>query len=162
MKQIAQAVIFILSAFISNSQTFQEGELPDKFKDLENNLEVSHFPETVNASLDSKEPGTYIWKHNTSILSLSKDLSITEGGAYIYYNNQWNKRVQMSAKEFSKLFNIPKGILKAGQPYTFVENWRRDSRLLAGWAFWYVLAEDKEGNVYFGMKYLETTETLNN
>lgn len=134
--------------------------LPEKLADLRQGLQVSHFPSPVLASTDSDEPGTYFWKHNSSLFSPTADATIIEGGAYIYYNDQWNLRVSMSAKDFSKLFGVPKGVMKAGQPYTFVDNWRRDTRLYGGWALWYVIAELPSGEKICGIGKLDTVGKL--
>lgn len=130
--------------------------LPKKLAELPQRLQVAHFPSPVFASTDPDEPGTYFWKHNSTIFSPTEEATIVEGGAYIYYNDQWNLRVSMSAKEFAKLFGVPKGIMKAGQPYTFVDNWRRDTRLYGGWAMWYVIAEMPSGERICGIGKLDT------
>lgn len=146
-----------LAAF---SQTALDAPLPDKFEGLASILRVDHFPNPVLASTDSDEPGTYFWKHTTNLLSPTENITIEEGGAYIFYNDQWNLRVAMTAKEFCKLYKIPKGIMKAGQPYTFVENWRRDSRLYGGWAMWYVIGTTDSGKKVFGVGKLDTVGKL--
>lgn len=134
--------------------------LPEKLADLPQKLQVGHFPSPVLASTDPDEPGTYFWKHNSTLFSPTEDATIVEGGAYIYYNDQWNLRVSMSAKEFSKLFGVRKGLMKAGQPYTFVDNWRRDTRLYGGWAMWYVIAKLPSGERVCGIGKLDTVGKL--
>jgi hypothetical protein len=46
--------------------------------------------------------------------------------------------------------------MKAGEPYTFVQNWRRDTRLYGGWALWYFIGEDDRGRPIVGYKALWT------
>lgn len=142
------------------SQTAKDAALPAKFDGMEAILQVNHFPNPVLASIDSDEPDTYFWKHTTNLLSPTENITIEEGGAYLFYNDQWNLRVAMTAKEFSKLYKIPKGIMKAGQPYVFVENWRRDSRLYGGWAMWYVIGTTDAGRKVFGIGKLDTVGKL--
>lgn len=134
--------------------------LPAKLAGLPQDVQVAHFPSPVLASTDPDEPDTYFWKHNSTLFSPTKDATIVEGGAYIYYNDQWNLRVRMSAKDFSKRFGVRKGIMKAGQPYTFVDNWRRDTRLYGGWAMWYVIAELPSGERVCGIGKLDTLGEL--
>ncbi|MEM6806675.1 MAG: hypothetical protein AAF696_35065, partial [Bacteroidota bacterium] len=134
--------------------------LPDKFEGLEAFLTVDNFPNPVLASTDPDEPGTYFWKHTTTLFSPTEDITIEEGGAYLFYNNQWNLRVAMTAKKFSKLYDIPKGKMKAGQPYCFVDNWRTDSRLYGGWAMWYVIGKTTSGKRVYGVGKLDTVGKL--
>ncbi|MEM7163168.1 MAG: hypothetical protein AAF487_12095 [Bacteroidota bacterium] len=157
-------IIFLLSLLLSFSCLAQSPEekapLPDIFAHLENELKISHFPSPVFASIDPDEPDTYIWKHNTCLISFTKDIKVLEGGAYIFYNDQWNLRVRMEANEFCKLFDIKKCELKAGQPYTFADNWRRDQKLYGGWAMWYAIGVDKDGKKVFGVGKLDTVGEL--
>ncbi|MBX2875387.1 MAG: hypothetical protein KTR30_24945 [Saprospiraceae bacterium] len=156
----------LLFTFLLGMQTLaaqapaETAPLPEKLAALPQKLKVGHFPSPVLASTDPDEPGTYFWKHNSTLFSAQEDATIVEGGAYIYYNDQWNLRVSMSAKEFAKLFGVQKGLMKAGQPYTFVDNWRRDSRLYGGWAMWYVIAELPSGERVCGIGKLDTVGKL--
>ena len=154
--------ILLLGVFAGRAvaQSPETAPLPAKFEGIENGIIVDHFPSPVWASTDPDEPGTYFWKHATSFISPTENIKIIEGGAYIFYNDQWNLRVEMNAKEISKLFDIPKTGLKAGEPYTFVKNWRRDSRLVGGWAMWYLIGETAEGKRVFGIGKLDTVGTL--
>ncbi len=145
---------------LSGQAPAETAPLPEKLAVLPQKLQVAHFPSPVLASTDPEEPGTYFWKHNSTLFSPMEDATIIEGGAYIYYNDQWNLRVSMSAKDFSKLFGVPKGVMKAGQPYTFVDNWRRDTRLYGGWAMWYVIAELPSGEKICGVGKLDTVGKL--
>lgn len=154
-------VLLILCSNGLEAQTTDElNGLPDKFEGLREAITVSHFPSPVKASLDPDEPGTYFWKHTTSLLSPDSDIEIIEGGAYIFYSGQWNLRVAMKPKEFSKYFDIHKSTMKAGQPYTFKDNWRRDSQLRGGWAMWYVIGTDETGTKVFGRAILDTQGEL--
>lgn len=151
--------LFLLSTF-AFAQTPLDAPLPEKFADLEPMITVDHFPSPVLASTDPNEPGTYFWKHTTTVFSPSSNIQIEEGGAYIFYNNQWNLRVSYTSKEFSKFFNIPKAMMKAGEPYSFVENWRRDTRLYGGWAMWYVIGKTEDGKRVYGIGKLDTVGEL--
>lgn len=160
-----KTLLLILLSFLGHSILAQSisptsAPLPDKFDDLEALVEMTHFPSPVMASTDCDEPGTYFWKHTSTVFSPNENLTVLEGGAYIYYNDQWNLRVAMPAKEFSKHFNIPKGEMKAGQPYTFVDNWRRDASLRGGWAMWYIIAETASGEKVYGVGKLDTVGSL--
>ena len=160
MKRINTWIILIILPLSIFAQDPQTAPLPEKFDEMEALLNVAHFPSPVLASTDPDEPDTYFWKHNTSLMSQTEDVEILEGGAYIFYNNQWNLRVAMSAKDFCKLYNIPKGKMKAGQPYTFVDNWRRDTRLVGGWAMWYVIGKTASGKKVYGVGKLDTVGKL--
>jgi len=161
LKLVFLPIITCSAITLVSGQTLEKlNELPSKFDGLQEVVLVSHFPSPVLASTDPDEAGTYFWKHTTSLLSTSSDIQILEGGAYIYYNDQWNLRVSMDAKEFSKLFDIRKANMKAGQPYTFKDNWRRDANLRGGWAMWYVIGIDQNGQKVFGKGILDTQGKL--
>lgn len=156
MQKTAFIIWVLFSFLVVQAQTELEAPLPEKFAGITEMLTVHHFPSPVFASEDPDVSDRYLWKHNSSLFSPYKNITVLEGGAYIFYNDQWNLRVSMSAKEFSELFNIPNQKMKAGEPYTFVENWRYDSRLIGGWAMWYVIGIDSKNNKYFGVGKLHT------
>ena len=157
MRLILFFSFFLLLNLQLDAQTPLDAPLPDALQSLPKAIEVNHFPATVYASTDEERPDfSYFWKHNTSVLSSKSDLQIIECGAYIFYNNQWNLRVKYDSKQFEDLFNCPKGNMKQGQPYTFVDNWRTDKRLMGGWAMWYFIGNTASGEKVMGYGKLET------
>lgn len=134
--------------------------LPAKFDGLKEGLLVNNFPQIVYASTDEDAKSNYQWKHTTSVMSLKESATITEFGAYIFYNNQWNLRVTMQPKEFDKLFDTKKGKLKSSQPYTYKDNWRNNDQLFGGWAMWYFIAETESGEKVYGVGKLKTVGSL--
>lgn len=159
MKNIFSCAILLLSIGLY-AQNAEDAPLPDIFMGIEEAIVVDHFPSPVYASIDPDNKGKYFWKHNSTVFSPSEDIEILEGGAFIFYNNQWNLRVTYDAKKFSKLFDIPKAKMKAGEPYTFVENWRGDTRLLGGWAMWYIIGTTASGQKVYGIGKLNTVGEL--
>lgn len=155
MKHIISYIILLLTCVLS-AQSAEEAPLPEKFHGLKESLTINHFPSPVHASVDADRKGKYFWKHNSTVFSPTEDIEIIEGGAYIFYNDQWNLRVTYNAKDFAKLFDVPKAQMKAGEPYTFVENWRGDTRLVGGWAMWYVIGTTKSGQKVYGVGKLDT------
>jgi hypothetical protein len=153
-------LIFLSFSTVSSSQTPIDAPLPSKFDGLSATLLVNHFPATVYASEDENEKSKYQWKHTTSVMSTNSDIQITDFGAYIFYNKQWNLRVSMNKKDFAKLFGGKKGKMKKGQPYTFKDNWRHDNRLLGGWAMWYFIGTNDKGETVYGIGKLETVGEL--
>ncbi len=107
---------------LAMAQNPETDTLPSKFDGLEQLIQVQHFPNPVYVSIEENEEGLFFWKHTTSLLSIKENIKVLEGGAFIYYNNQWYLRVAMGAKEFCKLYDIKNRIMKAGQPYTFKDN----------------------------------------
>ena len=153
-------IIYFYLPTLLISQSVEKAPLPIKFAGLELEITIDHFPSPVYASTDPDEPGTYFWKHNTAVLSPNQEITIEEGGAYLFYNNQWNLRITYNGKDFAKLFGIPEGRMKAGQPYTFMDNWRRDTRLMGGWAMWYVIGITADGDRVYGIGKLDTVGSL--
>ena len=161
MKALLLTIVLLGSAWCLNAQSPVEASLPLKLDTLAKGIVVNHFPSPVHAVMEMDKNDTiYIWKHNTSIMAVGSDIEVTACGAYIFYNNQWNLRAEYSQKDFAKFFNCPKGMLRKGQPYTFVENWRHDSRLYGGWALWYFEGTNQAGQQVGGYAYLETTGQL--
>ena len=158
MRHVLVLLSFLLAPKLSG-QDPTAAPLPAKFDGLPQTLLVHHFPEKVYASTDADEPETFFWKHNTSLLS-KIPVRIVEFGAYLFYNDQWNLRASYQPKDFQRWFDCPGAQLKAGQPYTFPDNWRRDVRVTGGWAMWYFVAEDETGAQSFGMGALETMGEL--
>jgi hypothetical protein len=163
MKRHFVLLLFCLSTIGIYAQIELTAPLPDKLKDIKGEITAVHFPSPVHpVQVPTKKGDRYFWKHNTSVVSVESNVQITEFGAYIFYNDQWNLRVTMDTREFAKLFDCPKGLMKQGEPYTFVKNWRGDTRLYGGWALWYFIGVDESGNQVGGYARLETTDQLIN
>ena len=152
--------MLMLSFQISIAQNVHEANLPQKIDTLKKALRVNQFPNPVKASLDPEKEGTYFWKHTTSVMSPESKVQVIEIGAYLFYNNQWNLRASYSPKEFAKWFNCPKAVMKAGEPYTFSDNWRRDTRLYGGWAMWYFIGIDESGQKVCGYDKIHTLREM--
>lgn len=134
-----------------------EAPLPGLLADLPRELVVHHFPSPTYASEDPDQTTyRYFWKHITTVLSPGEAIAVTGCGAYIFYDGRWNLRVRHTPKEFARLFHCRKARLKAGQPYTFPDNWRTDNRLTGGWALWYVIGQTEDGRTVCGYAALET------
>lgn len=134
---------------------------PEKLTQLPRELWVHHFPSPVHASLDpARKDYTYFWKHTTSVLSPREPVEVIEFGAYIYYQARWNLRTSFAPGPFARWFDCSKALLKAGQPYTYKDNWRTDNRLQGGWALWYVIGQKADGTRVVGYEALETTDQL--
>lgn len=46
--------------------------------------------------------------------------------------------------------------MKAGQPYTFKDNWRTDNSLRGGWAMWYFIGKTSTNQMVYGVGKLHT------
>lgn len=153
----------LLLSLVSNAQVTygipQPDSCPDKLRELPRSIEVQHFPK-INDPIKIKD--TYYWKHATSILSNDSPITITEYGAYLYYNNQWNLRKSYPLKDLDKTFGTKRQYLNQAQPYTWANNWRTDSKLFGGWAFWYFIGTTPEGKTVCGYEMIHTTDNLLN
>lgn len=160
MKQQLFFLAYLLTSITCLAQTPLDAPLPAEISGLTEGILVNHFPAPLYATQDEDEPGMFFWKHNTTILSTGQNLQITEFGAYIFYNNQWNFRASYDAKQLDRWFGTKKGKLKRGQPYTFPDNWRRDAQLRGGWALWYFKGVNEAGQQFYGIGKLETIGEL--
>ena len=155
-------VLLLLSAITFAEAQVTYGDptgapIPEKLQGLRNVIDVQHFPKHNDPI---KEGDTYYWKHSTSILCKEDAITITEYGAFLYYNDQWNLRRSYPLKELDKTFGTKKRQLKQGEPYTWVKNWRTDNRLFGGWAMWYFIGTTSDGEVVCGYETIETTNRL--
>lgn len=144
-------VLGCLLSFSARATQPEFAPLPDQLTGLPQELLVNHFDDPVFATTDADEKDTYLWKHSTAVISPFGEAEILKFGAYIYYNDQWNLRVEFKPRDFVKMFGCPKAQLKKGHPYTFAENWRRDERLRGGWAMWFFIARKTKGDTVAGV-----------
>ncbi len=157
------AIILLFLSQLSLSQvtytTPEDGVLPEKIEHLKVGIEVIHFPKE-NDPIKIKDK--YYWKHATAILSKNSDVTITEFGAYLYYNDQWNLRKSYDLKDLDKNFGTHKQVLKQGEPYVWAKNWRVDKTLFGGWALWYFIGINEDGHTVCGYATIHTTSNLLN
>ena len=107
-------ILFILYLLIPTVITAQvnygtpsKGEIPQELKNIPIGIEVMHFPR-INDPIKIKD--SYYWKHATGILSTNDTVTITEFGAYLYYNDQWNLRKTYKLKDLDKFFGTKKQV----------------------------------------------------
>ena len=133
--------------------------LPKKFKDLRVAIDVKHFPKENDPV---KIKNAYYWKHATAILCKEAEITITEYGAFLFYNEKWNLRKTYALKELDKTFGTKKQLMLQGQPYVWANNWRIDNKLFGGWAMWYFIGTTKKGETVCGYETINTTSNLLN
>lgn len=133
--------------------------LPAKLRGLPTGLTLTHTPGLVRPQPDPTHPGTYAWKHRTSVRADVATLRIVECGSFIWVDSTgWRPNLHETPTEFARLFACPGGRLRRGQTYTFRRNYRfaPASQLYGGDALWYVLARDAQGHLYKGWSVVET------
>ena len=152
-------IVFI--AISCNSQiiygTPTEDDIPKKLQQLERKIIVKNFPKTVNPV---KIKNLFYWKHNTLIFCETSKITITEFGAYLFYNDQWNLRKSYPLKELNKNFGTKKHVLQKAQPYTWNNNWRTANKIFGGWAIWYFIGKTDKGKTVCGYEMIHTTTNL--
>ncbi|MFT5891897.1 MAG: hypothetical protein ACI9Y7_002004 [Dokdonia sp.] len=131
--------------------------VPEKFKDLPRAIEVANFPKENDPI---KINDQYYWKHATAIVSKQSPITITEYGAYLFYDGQWNLRRSYPLKELDKTFGTKKQKLLQAQPYIWTDNWRVDSNPYAGWALWYFIGATPSGKTVCGYDTIHTTDNV--
>lgn len=158
MKTITTILIYIFTTLGYSQSTYEtpkKDQIPESLKDYRVAIKVENFPKENHPI---KINNTYYWKHSTFILSEESEIKIIEYGAYIFYNNQWNLRRSYPLKELDKEFNTKKQILRQGQPYVWVNNWRTGDTLFGGWAMWYFIGETETGEIVCGYGTINTTD----
>ena len=151
-------VLFLFNTILSYSQskyeTPPENLLPEKLKNIKKEIVVSNFPKEVDPVKIKK---TYYWKHNTTLFSKNQKIKIKEFGAYIFYNGKWNLRKIYAIRDLDKFFGTKKQILHPSEPFTWNTNWRTGNQLYGGWALWYFIGENEDGETICGYEKINTT-----
>ncbi len=157
-------IAFFLIVVVSISCTSQikyetptEKDIPAKLKKLPKKITVKNFPVIIDP-IKIKE--TYYWKHNTMVFCKESKITITEFGAYLFYNGKWNLRKSYPLKDLNKNFGTRKQILQQAQPYTWPNNWRKDKKLYGGWAMWYFIGITNTRETVCGYEMIHTTTNL--
>ena len=155
------ALLFVIQVTWSQVtySTPPNDSFPQKIQNIRRAIDVVHFPKENDPV---KIKNKYYWKHATAILCKESDITITEYGAYLYYNNTWNLRKAYPIKELDKLFGTKKQIMLQAEPYIYLKNWRVDSQLFGGWALWYFIGKTKDGETVCGYGKINTTSNLLN
>lgn len=134
-----------------------ENSLPEKLTTLPKKITVENFPKNIDPI---KIKGDYYWKHNTLIFSKESAVTITEFGAYVFYNGKWNLRKSYPLRELNKKFGTKKQKLLQAQPYTWNNNWRVGNKLFDGWALWYFIGVTESGEKVVGYEKIYTSDKL--
>lgn len=151
--------LITLSLFGQRDWTGPTGteSLPEKLKNIKRAIEVINFPKENDPI---KISDRYYWKHATSIVCKESPITITEYGAYLFYDGKWNLRQTYPLKELDKTFGTKKQQLLQAQPYTWTDNWRVDKNPYAGWAMWYFIGTTTNGETVCGYETIHTTDNV--
>ena len=153
-------ITFLISTCTYSQWTNKTRILPDELRKIPETIFIRHSPNPVypeqTISSDQSEY-KYVWRHSTSVTSITKEHSVVRAGSYIWYNEEgWKQNVILSKKDFQKKFKCRKGKLKKGITYTYEQNYRWGHNTFGGDALWYVLAEDDSGKLYKAISIIET------
>ena len=173
--RLLSVILLIVSSVIIYGQSINENDVPYNWhkcteaipallQDAKNQLVMNHFPVVSKALQEVIGRDTvYVWKHNTSVFNpTEEDVIVEEAGAFIFIKNDWTLRVKYNRRQFSRLFNCPKGILLPGEPYTFSKNWRKSPALFEGYGLWYVKGRTADGEEWIGHAIVLTIDKLLN
>lgn len=158
MKTTITTLCFLLTLSCwcqSTYETPSKDNIPKELKQYRKAIEVMNFPKENHPV---KIKNTYYWKHTTTIISTESDITISEYGAYLFYNNTWNHRKSYPLKELDKTFGTKNQIMLIGQPYVWPNNWRVGESLFGGWALWYFIGKTENGETVCGYGNIETTD----
>lgn len=136
-----------------------DGLVPEPLQELPVEIIVNNFPVSIDAYYLNEK---YYWKHTTAVLSLNSDMQIIEYGAYLFYNDTWNLRRSYPLRALKKWFGIKNSTIMQGQPYTWPDNWRIDSGLYEGYAMWYFIALNADGEKVCGYQKIYTSDKVLN
>lgn len=141
--------------------------LPDCLKKYEIGMKVYHSPDPAYAEYNSDSTSKYIWKHETSVISLKGDLKIKEFGSYMLWNGKWYlstmKRIPYTPEDFEDWYNCKDAIIKDGKTYIDKKNWAKSDILefVDPLSIWYYIGISKNGKEYLGFAYSNYISELN-
>lgn len=163
MKQLLTLCLCLCTIASASAQvdygTPPQEAIPAKLKNIRIAIDVLHFPKKTDAI---KIKDLYYWKHITSILCTESEVTITEFGAYIFYNDQWNLRQTYPIQDLDDVFDTKQQRMLQAQPYTWTNNYRSGDTLFAGWALWYFIGETPSGESICGYETIYTSDVLLN
>lgn len=160
MKFILYICCFICTTTIAAQRDFGtpvNETLPEKLQKLPRAIIVHNFPKEIDPIKIGKK---YYWKHNTMIFSKGSSVKIKEFGAYLYYNGKWNLRKSYPLKDLDNNFGTKKQLMLQAHPYTWNNNWRVGPQLFGGWAMWYFIGENDQGEMVCGYEKINTTNNV--
>lgn len=131
--------------------------LPEKLQNLKRAIVVQNYPKEIDPI---KIKDQYYWKHNTMIFHKTSEVKIIEFGAYLFYNGKWNLRKSYPLKDLDRNFGTKRQTILQAQPYTWNDNWRVGPQLFGGWAMWYFIGIDENGEKICGYERINTTNNL--
>ncbi|MEN1784939.1 MAG: hypothetical protein AAGF77_07325 [Bacteroidota bacterium] len=136
--------------------------LPDRLRGIPTALRLTHDP-NPNYPERNPEPNgpTYLWDHTTCITPLHADLEIVEVGSFIWSATKgWIPNMKLNKKAFKRRFRTDSTQLVQNETYCYPKNLRSGNTLFAGDALWFVLAKDKQGQLFKGIGIIETEGKL--
>jgi hypothetical protein len=143
------------------------GELPNQFEGIPIGIEVTHTPDVVYPTPNTKDPekrGKFQWVYNTSVKSTVGDLEIIEFSAYSWVDGKWVSKTvygrPFNNEEFAKWYSCENGILKDGQTYSDPDNWSGKSdnpnAIEHTKGVWYYIGKDQNGKQFLGYAFVNT------
>ncbi|MEM6853786.1 MAG: hypothetical protein AAF593_05190 [Planctomycetota bacterium] len=117
-------------------------------------LEVSHNPHPVYAMEKGRSGFAYTWLYQTKVKATEKPLQIVEFGAFIRDGNRWvfgnYTGKPFTPEDFADWYSCQDANLELGEVYADPLNWSGSDKLRESLSIWYYIAEDAEGNRYYG------------
>lgn len=169
IQTILKSILLVSLPLIGSGQQVWSNHnrlLPDKLLGLQSYIQIDHTPTPVYPEINKDTisyPGKYIWKHQTSVLSTARTLTVIAAGSFIWRGDKgWSENIRLDNRGFAERFDCPGGILKKGRRYVFKKNWRFGDVAYAGDALWFVIATDANGRLYKGIALVETEGLTNN
>lgn len=170
MKNISILLFFSSGLFgILSSSISIKQELPAKLQGIPDGINVSHNKQIVYAIKNQKDPkkyGKYKWQFETTVSSLSEELTITEFGAFVLSNGKWVQKSlynrPFNSQEFAKWYSCEDAILQKGKSYTDHNNWSK-ANVLNGkktLVLWYFIGKNKDEVEFKGIAQVITIGAL--
>ena len=162
MIRFSLGILTVLLICACSENDIDKKDWPQKLKDLEVGIKVTHSADTVYATINDKDPekwGKYQLKFTTTVEAISEDLELVEFGGYIWENGKWQFKSiydrPFNKDEFDKWYGAKDGKISLESKYADHDNWMTKSDVLNGNVYrglWYFIGKKANGEKVVGVK----------
>ncbi|MEM1027916.1 MAG: hypothetical protein AAGJ38_07510 [Planctomycetota bacterium] len=127
-------------------------------------IEVTHNPHPVRAMEKGRSGMAYTWLYETQVKAIEQPLKIIEFGAFVRQGNRWvfanYTGKPFTLENFADWYHCKDGILNLEETYADPLNWSGSNRLRESISVWYFIAENTEGERYYGEALINELDEL--
>jgi hypothetical protein len=169
MRRVIAGVVSSLAAVLGCSGRDQPAadNSDPKFREvaaLPVGLQVTHSPNPVKARRGGRSGTAYTWVFETSVTAAGEPVTVTEFGAFSWFEGRWVfanfTGAPFTADDFADWYSCPGAKVTPGRTFTDPTNWGGDEALRPGKALWYFVGVTADGRRVKGEAMIEDLGAL--